>query len=183
MTEKTIQCTTVFEGRLLKVDKLDVELVDGKRSVREIVRHPGAAVVLVQLPDKRFVLVRQYRKAVEQDLLEAVAGTLDPGEDALFCAKREVEEETGYTVDEIFPLGHMYPAPGYTQEKLHMFFARVHPEQGAQRPDDDEKVDVCHLSERELVDCIDGGEIVDAKTIAIWHIFTRRRSMIEGGEV
>ena len=80
MNEKTLSARTVFDGRLLHVEVLDVELPSGVRSVREIVRHPGASVILPQRPDGQFLFVRQFRKPLERQLLEAVAGTLDPGE-------------------------------------------------------------------------------------------------------
>ena len=81
LTEKTLGTRRVFEGRALVIDVVDIELPDGRRSIREIVRHRGAAVVLGQRPDGCYVLVRQYRKAIEQALLEVVAGGLEEGED------------------------------------------------------------------------------------------------------
>ena len=93
--EKTLASRTVFDGKLLCLEVIDVEVEPGVESVREVVRHPGAVVLLPQLPDGRFVLVRQFRKAIEEEILEAVAGTLDPGEDPLNCAGRELAEETG----------------------------------------------------------------------------------------
>ena len=88
--ERTISARRAFEGRLLTVDVLEVEMGSGARAGREIVRHPGAAVVVAEVPDGGLLLVRQYRKAVEMDLLEFCAGTLESGEKPELCAAREV---------------------------------------------------------------------------------------------
>lgn len=105
LTEKTLGTRRVFEGRALVIDVVDIELPDGRRSIREIVRHRGAAVVLGQRPDGCYVLVRQYRKAIEQALLEVVAGGLEEGEDPDTAARREMEEESGYEVISLKKIG------------------------------------------------------------------------------
>jgi ADP-ribose pyrophosphatase len=174
MHERTIHSETAFQGKLVRVDVHDVELDCGRRAVREIIKHPGAAVILAQLPDQRFVLVRQYRKAIEQVLLEAVAGTLEPGEDPDVCAHRELEEETGYRADSLQKLGIMYPAPGYSEEALHVYFAALSPERGAMRPDDDERLEVEFLTEDALEALIDNGEMRDAKTLGAWALYRRK---------
>ncbi len=174
MHERTVHSETAFQGKLVRVDVLDVELECGRRAVREIIKHPGATVVLAQLPDERFVLVRQYRKAVELELLEAVAGTLDPGEDPDTCAHRELEEETGYRAASMEKLGVMYPAPGYSEEVLHVYFAKLSPERGAMRPDDDERLEVELLTADALEAMMDAGDMRDAKTLAAWALYRRR---------
>ena len=171
MNEKTISSRNVFDGRLLKIDVLDVELDSGVQTVREIVRHPGTAVILGELADGRFILVRQFRKAVERELLEAVAGTLEKGENPSDCAMREFEEETGYRIDKLRSLGPVCLAPGYSAEVLHMFHAFLDSEQGEANPDDDEKLDVVHVSKDQLKEMIASGEIIDAKTLAIWTLY------------
>ncbi len=174
MKETAISSERVFEGRLLKIDVVSVELDDGTRASREIVRHPGAAVIVCRKPDGRFVFVRQYRLAARCALLEAVAGTLEPGEDPAVCAHREVEEETGYRPTRLVPLGEAYPAPGYTEELLHFFFAEIPATAGEQATDDDERVLVEEYSQAQIDDMITHGEIRDAKTLAAWLLFTRR---------
>lgn len=174
MQEREESTERVFEGRLLKVDRVSVVLDDGTRATREIVRHPGAAVVLCRKPDGMFVFVRQFRLAARQVLLEAVAGTLDPGEDPAVCARREVEEETGYRPLRILPLGEAYPAPGYTEELLHFFVAEIPATAGQQATDDDERVQVVELSLSDVDDRIRRGEIRDAKTLAVWLLLSRR---------
>ncbi len=175
MHERTVHSETAFEGRLVRVEVLDVELDGGRRTVREIIKHPGAVVILAQLPDKRFVLVRQYRKAVETALLEVVAGTLEPGEDPEACARRELEEETGYHAAAIQKLGVIYPSPGYSDEAMHVYFAALAPEQGALRTDDDERLEVELLTADELDAMAAQGEMRDAKTLATWALYGRRK--------
>jgi len=176
MNERTLSSRTVFDGRLLRIDVLDVELDNGTRTVREIVRHPGACVILAQLPepDDRFVFVRQFRKAAGVELLEVVAGTLDPGETPETCAVREVKEETGYDVESLHKLGECYPAPGYTEEKLHLYYARLKPARGDAAPEEDEQLEVAYIASDELETMIARGEIVDGKTLAIWLLYRKR---------
>lgn len=174
MNEKTLNTRRGFEGRLLKVDILDVELASGKRSIREIIRHPGAAVVLARAADGRFVFVRQFRKAVEKTLLEAVAGTLEAGESPRECALRELREETGHEASELMALGNSFPAPGYTSEKLHIYFAQLAPGHGASSPEEDEAIDMVYVPEEEIEEMIHDGRINDAKTVVAWHLYRQR---------
>lgn len=173
-TERTINRKRVFEGRLLKVDAIDVELPDGRKSVREIVVHPGAAVVLVRDGSGQFVFVRQFRKAAEKVMLEAVAGTLDGGEDPAACARRETAEEAGLTVTSLEKLGEIYPAPGYTSEKLHIFIADAVEGAGGHEADEDENIERVTLSESAFDGMVSKGQIEDAKTLAAWLLFKTR---------
>ena len=170
MNEKTIGSKTVFRGRLLRLDVVTVE-IDGARSTREIVHHQGATAVLAQLPDNRFVLVEQYRKPVEQEMLEIVAGVLHAGERPELCARRELAEETGYSARTLTKLAVMRPSPGYTTEALHLFYARLKPEQGRRNLDDDERVKVRYLSARRIESLIKRGRIADGKTLAAWLLY------------
>lgn len=174
MKETAIASERVFDGRLLKVDRVQVALDDGTKTSREVVRHPGAAVVLCRKSSGTFVFVRQYRFAAGCDLLEAVAGTLDAGEDPEQCAYREVEEETGYRPLDVIPLGAAYPAPGYTEERLHFFYAAIPETPGHQAPDEDERVEVVELSASRIEEMIAAGQIYDAKTLAAWLLYLRR---------
>lgn len=168
LTEKTLSLTRVFTGGALTIDRAEIELPDGRRSFREIVRHRGAAVILGQRPDGRFIFVRQYRRSVEQTLLETVAGCREEGEAFEDCARREMEEESGYPVLELTPLGMIYPCPGYCEEEQHLFYAKLAAVPQAQRPDFDENLDPVALTEEEIDQAIRSGALVDAKTIAIW---------------
>ena len=168
MTEKTTSLDRIFTGRILGLEVHRVELANGVRSTREIVRHHGAIAALARLPDGRFVLVRQYRKPMEQELLEVVAGCLEPGEAPADCAVRELKEETGYEVDSLTPLGQLYPTPGYSDEVLHLFFARLRAAAATPAPDEDEKVTVVILTAEQIEDGIRRDEIRDSKTISVW---------------
>lgn len=179
MKEKTIASKRKFNGRLIKIDLLKVELENGRSARREIVRHPGAVAVLCRLPDGRFVFVRQFRKAIENELLEIVAGTREPDEGPAACARREVEEETGYKVVSLERLGCIYTAPGFCDEKIDVFFAELGRAGGRQHPDPDEKIALVRLSAKQVKALLAAGKIRDAKTLAAWTIFgTRRRKKL-----
>lgn len=174
MRQRTLQSRTVFEGRLLTLEVLEVETGPGTVGEREIVRHPGAVAVLARLPDGRFVFVRQFRTPIEQELLEIVAGKLEPGEDPEACARRELREETGYSPARVVSLAAVYNAPGYCDEKLHLFYMDLLPRQGAQDCDEGEHVDVVVLDRAEFEARMRRGEVVDAKTLAAWLLFEKK---------
>jgi ADP-ribose pyrophosphatase len=173
LTEKTLDTRRVFEGRALVIDVVDIELPDGRRSIREIVRHRGAAVILGQRPDGCYVLVRQYRKAVEQALLEVVAGGLDEGEDPDSAARREMEEESGYEVVSLKKIGVIVPCPGYSEEHLHLYYARLSQEPRTQRLDSDENLEPVVMTAEALDAALDAGELIDGKSVAIWLMWRR----------
>lgn len=172
--EREIGSKRAFDGRLLKVDVVDVELPSGRRSVREIIRHPGAVAVLAETPDGRYVLVRQFRKAVERDLVEVVAGGLAPGESPAACAARELREETGYEAERLTPLGVIAAAPGYTEERLYVFHAMLRPVAAPAQPEEDEDVEPVCVTYREMESLLDGDDLVDGKTIAAWALYNRK---------
>lgn len=174
LTEKTLGVKRVFEGRALTIDVVDIELPDGRRSTREIVRHRGAAVILGRRPDGTFILIRQYRCAVGRVLLEAVAGGMEEGETPEETARREMEEETGYSVTALESLGEIVPCPGYSEERLHLFFANLTQEPRAQRPDFDENLEPVEMTAEEIDAALDSGELVDGKSIAIWLMWRRK---------
>jgi len=174
MSEKTLSSETVFEGRLLKVERLEVELASGKKSVREIVRHPGAAAVLARAPDGRFVFVRQFRKPLERELVETVAGTMEEGEPPADCAARELREETGCKADRLVKLGVIFPAPGYTDERLHVYHADLNKDRTELRTDEDESIEIVLLDEDKVDEMISNGEIGDAKTLAAWLLYRKK---------
>ena len=176
MVERTLATRTIFTGRALRLDVLDVELPDGRRSTREIVRHCGAVVVLGERPDGRIVMVRQYRKAVDEILLEMVAGGLEPGEAPEAAARREMAEESGYVCDELTPLGVIVACPGYSEERQHLFHARVGLAPGAPRPDFDENLAPVALTPDEVEAAITSGELKDSKSLAIWLLWRRTRA-------
>jgi len=179
MYERTLHSERVYDGRVVKLDVLEVELEDGTRAVREVIRHRGATAILPQLPDGRFVLVRQYRKAGDDDFIEVVAGVYDGDESPESCARRELAEETGYRAKELVFLGSIRPSPGYTEEKIELFFARLEGDRGMTDPDDDERIDLMYRSREEVLNMIRRHEIVDAKTLATWLLYEQWRQVEE----
>jgi len=174
LKEKTLGVQRVFEGRALTIDLVDIELPSGRRSKREIVRHRGAAVIIGERPDGKFVLIYQYRRAVEQTLLEMVAGCLEEGEPIEQCARREMEEESGYRVECIEKFAEIVPCPGYSEERLHLFYAKISQEPQEQRPDFDENLVAVVMSAAEIDAAVDSGAMIDAKSITAWLLWQRR---------
>ena len=121
--ESALDSERVFDGALLKVWRDRVRLPNGGESVREYVRHPGAVVVVAQLPDGSLLFERQFRYPLRRAFLELPAGKIDGGEDILVCAKRELREETGYEAAEWRHLGVMHPCIGYSDERIEIFLA------------------------------------------------------------
>ena len=155
--------SVIYEGRVIRLIRETLE-VRGHRIVRETIRHPGAVVVVPMLDRSRIVFVRQYRRAVDRFLLELPAGTLEPGERRDACARRELEEETGWKAKRLTRLGQFYAAPGFISEQMTVFLARGLTPVVA-RPEPDELVTPVILSLREAMKRIRSGAICDAKTI------------------
>ena len=174
MKETTVSSRTIYSGRIVQLEVAEVRLEDGRTSTREIVRHGEAAVILAKLPDGRFVFVRQFRKPMEGDVLEAIAGGREPGETPEECARREVAEETGYEVADIVPLGPLVCSPGYCTEVIHAFLATLAPNPGRQRLDADENIDAVLLTRAQVEDAIADGSLWDGKTLAAWAKMTVR---------
>ncbi len=133
--------------------------------MREVVEHPGAVGIVALKENGDIVMVKQYRKAVEQVLLELPAGKLEQGENPLDCAARELTEETGYTAGDLRYLVSFYTSPGFSNEIMHMFLA-TNLKEGKNDPDDDEMVETVEISRDRAMDMILKGEIKDGKTIA-----------------
>lgn len=153
-----LRATTAFAGRWVRVDEEDW----GELGVWEVARHHGAAAVLPLTAANDVVLVRQFRPAVREVLTEIPAGVLDvEGEDALTCAGRELFEETGYRHAAIEFLGGYYASAGFTDEYVHLFWARTAPEpEGASEPG----IEVTTRPFDEMVAAARGGKVRDAKT-------------------
>lgn len=178
LAEKAISSSRIYEGRVvnLRVDR--VALPGGGESSREVVEHRGAVVVVAIDQEGRVAMVRQYRYPLGQVTLELPAGTLEPGEDPLTCARRELQEETGLEATRWEALMACYSSPGFCTEKMHFFLARV-TGQTAQATDADENIEVAMLPLTEAVRRVDAGEIVDAKT-ALGVLAVARRPDVEG---
>lgn len=170
MYEKTVGSKTVFKGRILSVDVLEIELPDGRTGTREIIRHGAAVAVIARRRDGRFVFIRQFRKAMERVCFEVMAGNCDPGEPAETAAVRELKEETGYTPNTIRFLSSIYPSVGYCTERIDIFYAEVN-EPGETDFDHDENIETVLLTEEEMNSMIRTGEVQDAKTLAAWALY------------
>jgi len=155
----------VFEGPLFKVARVTLQNSEGKEVVRDVVEHPGAACI-IPMPDKDSVLlIEQWRVGPKRSLWEIPAGTLDPGEDPLACAARELEEETGLRAGKLEHLFTMYPSPGIMDEKMHIFIA-TDLQPGEKNPDDDEEISMKAFNFRDLRIQLKANNIKDGKTIA-----------------
>lgn len=155
---------SAWKGRLLDVRVLDVELPNGRHTTREVIRHPGAAAVVALTETGKIVLVRQYRTAIDRVTVEIPAGKLDPGEDPIDCARRELLEETGFKANRINYLTTMASTPGFSDEFIHIYMATGLSFAGA-NPDEDEFVNVDLVPLSELIDAVLDGKIEDAKTV------------------
>jgi ADP-ribose pyrophosphatase len=154
----------IHKGRKFDFEMVNVRLPSGRTVEREVVRHPGAVLIVPVLDSGEIVLIRNYRIALGQTILECPAGTLEPPEPPETCAARELIEETGYRAATIQPLGWFYTTPGLTDEKMHAFLARGLSPAG-QDLQDDECITVSSVPAAEAFRMIDRGEIRDAKSM------------------
>ena len=162
-TEQTITSETLKKGKYFSFKSDTVKLPSGATKTRDIVDHPGA-VAIIPVHDETIMLVRQYRYPAKQELLEIPAGTLEPGEDPMQCAVRELREETGYAASNWTPLLYTFMSPGYSSEVIHFFVAEKLTHIGA-APDEDELIDVEQVDFNTCVKMIEDHEIIDAKTV------------------
>ncbi len=163
LNERCQHSEKVYDGKLLQIYRDLVTLANGHEEVREVIRHPGAAVVVPHLGKGRYLLVRQFRYALRRETLEFPAGRLEPGEQPLDCARRELREETGYIAQRWTHLFSLHPAPGYSDELLEIFLAEGLTA-GPSQPDEDEQVLAVQVSLKELLERFKAGRITDAKT-------------------
>ncbi|MBK9975639.1 MAG: NUDIX hydrolase [Planctomycetes bacterium] len=162
----------IYEGRLFKVMGVTLQTPEGKDVRRDVIEHPGAACIVPMLDKDTVLLIEQWRIGAKKSLWEIPAGTLDPGEDPLACAARELKEETGYTAGKLEHLFTMYPSPGILDEKMHIFLATdLRP--GKTNFDEDEQITAKPFSFRDLRIQLKANNIKDGKTIAaLGYLFT-----------
>lgn len=159
----------VFDGVLLKVWRDHVRLPDGGRGVREYICHPGAVVVVAMDDEGALVFERQFRYPLRRAFFELPAGKIDPGEDILACARRELREEAGLLASHWQHVGVMHPCIGYSDERIEVFFAAgLSPV--AQALDDGEFLELLRLAPDEVERDIRAGAITDAKTITAYFL-------------
>lgn len=160
------ECTPIYDGKILSVERWTVALPNGKNAYREIVHHKGAAAVVAVNENGLVPMVRQYRVAIGRSLWEIPAGKMETfNEDPLECGKRELREETGLTAKNWRKLTAFLPSPGYCDEVVHLYLA-TNLTQGPTQPDDDEFLTIRFFPYEELLDMIRRGELEDGKTIA-----------------
>lgn len=175
--EKTLSSRLVYDGGLLKVYRDDVELVNGKTAWREVIRHPGAVVVVPIDDEGNIRLVRQYRYPYGKVVLEVPAGKLEFGEEPFPAAQRELSEEIGAEASEWVELGQMLPTPGFCDELQHIYLARGLTF-GETHPDEDEFLEQVTMPLEEAVAMAVDGRLEDSKTVAaILRAYLRMRGV------
>ncbi|QQM95020.1 NUDIX hydrolase [Staphylococcus pseudintermedius] len=168
--EKTISKESIYKGKIIEVEKHKVSLPNNETAYREVVKHNGAVAICALTPDQQVILVKQYRKALEQELLEIPAGKLEPGEDRESATMRELEEETGYKAKKLTLIGEVYGTPGFSNEKISVYFADNLVE-GKVNLDEDEFVEKVLYSLDDVKKAVEARTIEDAKTfIAFQHL-------------
>ena len=176
MNEEILSSERLYEGRVIKLDRLDVRLSNGLTAMRELVQHPGAVAVVPLDAESNVLMVRQYRIAARRVMLEVPAGTLGLNEDPGDCAVRELQEETGYRAERFESLGGIFVAPGYTTEFIHLYLAMDLVE--SRLPgDEDEFIEVDRVPLAEAIAMIDRGEIIDGKSIVSLLKVARQRGI------
>lgn len=164
LAERVESEDVAWTGRIFTVDRLRVREPNGREAIRDVVRHPGAVAVVALTDDGRICLVRQYRTALGRVTVEIPAGKLDPGEDPLDCANRELREETGMEADKMAFLTTIATSAGFADELIHIYMATGLHFAGSD-PDADEFINVDLVELEELIDAVLDGRIEDAKTV------------------
>lgn len=165
LSEKTLSSSYLYRGRIINVRQDRVQASGNQVAFREIVEHPGAVAILAIDEDNNLVLVKQHRQPAGDVLLEIPAGKLEPGEDPMDCAKREMAEETGLEGSRWQDLFVFYPSPGFCDEKIYLYKVEGLSKAVAPVTDPEEKISVIKLPLKEAGDMIVNGEIKDGKTI------------------
>ncbi len=170
MYDRFQQCELVFDGKVAKAYRVNLQMDDGRLIQRDFFKYPGAAVILPVLDDGSIVLIRNYRFAVDEHLYELPAGMLEPGEAPEACAARELTEETGYTAGSVERLTEFYTGPGTTDEMMRVYLAtELVP--GRQDLEVYERIAVEVRSDDDVRRMVADGTIHDAKTIATLGVY------------
>jgi ADP-ribose pyrophosphatase len=169
LTETRVRSEELLRGHFLHAFRDTVRLPDGSEATREYVIHPGAVMVVAELPDGKLVLERQFRYPVQSVMIEFPAGKLDAGEASLDCARRELLEETGYSAKQWARAGVLHPVISYSTEFIDIWFARDLTA-GQRQLDQGEFLDVFSATADELLQWCRDGRVTDAKTLtgALW---------------
>jgi ADP-ribose pyrophosphatase len=164
MIEKTLSSKRIYEGKILNLRIDEVLLPNNNTSHREIVEHNGAVAIVAVNSDNKILLVKQYRKAIDEIMIEIPAGKLEKEESPYECAKRELIEETGFRSNKMDKIFEIITSPGFCDEKIHLFIAKEL-QVDYMDCDDDEFIDVIEVSIDDAMDMIYKGIIKDSKTI------------------
>lgn len=162
--ERTIDVKKIYDGKIIKLELQTVELCNKSIAMREIVRHRGGVAIIPITENNELILVKQFRKPYDEELLEVPAGKIEADEMPEICAARELKEETGYEAEKIDFMTVMYPSPGYTDEKIYIYKAEGLIE-GEIALDTDEFLHTEKYSLEKAVDMVRTGAIKDAKTV------------------
>ena len=171
--EKTVSKETIYEGKVFEVEIKEIETPEGKTSYREIVKHHGGACILPIDGEGNCYLVKQFRSPFEKIMLEAPAGKIEPGEDPLCCASREITEETGFTAGKIESAGEMVATPGYCSEVIYLYIGTGLEYKGG-IPDENEYISTVKMPLKEALEMADSGRIRDSKTMVLLYKAARR---------
>jgi ADP-ribose pyrophosphatase len=164
LREKRLKARHIYTGRLLDVWADEVELPSGKTSVREYIKHPGAAVIIPVLPDGSIGFIRQFRYPMGRSLIELPAGKLDPGESPEKTAQRELAEEIGYEPGKLTQLTEIHPCIGYSNERMWLYLAEdLKPV--PKNMDQDEFIDFIPMKLDTALEKVWAGDITDVKTV------------------
>lgn len=162
--EKTLSTESIYKGKVINLEVLEVLLPNGKRSTRDIVRHNGGVTIVAVTKENKIVLVEQFRKTIDKVILETPAGKIEKDENIEKCALRELEEETGYKSDSIKYLGEIVMTPGFSDEIIYIYYANQL-YKGKKGGDEDEFINVHEYSLEEINQMIVEGKIFDSKSI------------------
>ncbi len=178
LREERITGVDVYDGIFLKMKRDTVSLPDGQQAVREYLTHPGAVAIVALLDDGRVLLERQYRYPIAKACIEIPAGKLDPNENPLLCAQRELAEETGYTAKKWSYIRRIHPVISYSTEFIDIYLAEgLVP--GDRHLDEEEFLDVFAAPLEQLIAWVEEGEITDVKTtISTYWLDRYRRGLV-----
>ncbi len=175
MHEETLSSSYLYRGKIINVRQDQVKTGDEKTAFREIVEHPGAVAILAVDEKEEIVLVRQHRQPAGEVLLEIPAGKIEPGEDPVDCARRELLEETGLEAASWSELCCFYTSPGFCDEKIHLYLAERTSTGKNATGDPEENLKMEKILLKEAVNMIETGGIKDGKTIiAVQHAMIKR---------
>ena len=179
LREERISGKDIYEGIFLKMKRDIVAMPDGQEAIREYLTHPGAVAIVAILNDGRLLLERQYRYPIAKTCIEIPAGKLDPNEDGLTCAKRELEEETGYRANKWSFIRRIHPVISYSTEFIDIYLAEeLTP--GKSHLDEEEFLDVFAAPLEQILAWIEEGEITDVKTtISAYWLARYRHGLVE----